>query len=205
MLPAPPSAASTAAETAPGASRASLAGAIGFPCGSRPTSGFVSDPVMRRLRIHADTPRRLLLSLALACFALAATAADTADPLDLARLRGKIVLVDFWASWCEPCRHSFPWLNAMQAKYADRGLIVIGVNVDRERADADRFLRDVPATFQIVYDPAGALATRFDLPGMPASYIIGRTGDVVAHHIGFRSGLSADREAELKQLLEKSP
>ena len=160
---------------------------------------------MRKLRIHAVAARRLLLSLALACFALGAAAADTADPLDLARFRGKVVLVDFWASWCEPCRHSFPWLNAMQAKYGDRGLVVIGVNVDRNRADADRFLYEVPATFQVVYDPAGALATRFDLPGMPASYIIGRTGDVVAHHIGFRSGLSADREAELKQLLEKSP
>jgi len=160
---------------------------------------------MRKLRIHAVAARRLLLSLALACFALGAAAADTADSLDLARFRGKVVLVDFWASWCEPCRHSFPWLNAMQAKYGDRGLVVIGVNVDRDRADADRFLHEVPATFQVVYDPAGALATRFDLPGMPASYIIGRTGDVVAHHIGFRSGLSADREAELKQLLEKSP
>ena len=159
---------------------------------------------MRKLRIHAVAARRLLLSLALACFALGAAAADTADPLDLARFRGKVVLVDFWASWCEPCRHSFPWLNAMQAKYGDRGLVVIGVNVDRDRADADRFLHDVPATFQIVYDPAGALASRFDLPGMPVSYIIGRNGDVVGHHIGYRSGQSADREAELQQLLEKS-
>ena len=56
----------------------------------------------------------------------------------------------------------------MQAKYGDRGLVVIGVNVDRERADAERFLRDVPAEFQIVYDPAGALAAHYDVPGMPA-------------------------------------
>jgi cytochrome c biogenesis protein CcmG, thiol:disulfide interchange protein DsbE len=160
---------------------------------------------MKRLRIDAVALRRLLLPLALTCFALGAAAGDTAsDPLDLARYRGKVVLLDFWASWCEPCRHSFPWLNAMHARYADRGLIVIGVNVDRDRAEADRFLHDVPATFQIVYDPAGALASRFELPGMPVSYIIGRNGDVVRHHIGFRSGLSDDREAELQQLLEKS-
>jgi cytochrome c biogenesis protein CcmG, thiol:disulfide interchange protein DsbE len=158
---------------------------------------------MQRARTRAVAVSRLLLSFALALCALPTAAADT-DPLDLARFRGKIVLVDFWASWCEPCRHSFPWLNAMQTKYRDRGLVVIGVNVDRERADADRFLRDVPAVFQIVYDPTGALASRYDLPGMPVSYVIGRNGDVVAHHIGFRRGQGDDREAELQQLLEES-
>jgi thiol-disulfide isomerase/thioredoxin len=147
---------------------------------------------------------RLSLLVILGCFALTAAAADTVQPLDLARYRGKVVLIDFWASWCEPCRRSFPWLNSMQARYADRGLVVIGVNVDRERADADRFLRDVPAAFQIVYDPAGSLASQYDLPGMPVSYVIGPNGDVVARHVGFRSGLSAQREAEVQQLLEKT-
>ena len=148
---------------------------------------------------------RLLLSIALACFALTAVAADSGDALDLARFRGKVVLVDFWASWCEPCRHSFPWLNAMQAKYGQRGLVIIGVNVDRERADAERFLRDVPAQFPIVYDPAGELASRYDVPGMPASYVIGPNGDIVGQHIGFRNAARAEREAELQKLLEQTP
>jgi cytochrome c biogenesis protein CcmG, thiol:disulfide interchange protein DsbE len=156
---------------------------------------------MRRSPIRI-TLRRLLLLLAPAGFALSAAAADTADALDLARFRGKVVLVDFWASWCEPCRHSFPWLNTMQSKYADRGLVVIGVNVDRERAAAERFLRDVPAAFQIVYDPAGTLASQYDLPGMPVSYVIGPKGEIVGHHVGFRDALRAEREAELQKLLE---
>ena len=156
---------------------------------------------MQRPRIGTLCLPRLLLALALGCLALTA-AADTTDPLDLASLRGKVVLVDFWASWCEPCRHSFPWLNEMHAKYADRGLVVIGVNVDRERADADRFLHDVPAQFRIVYDSAGALATRYDLPGMPVSYVIGPSGQVVGRHVGFRNALRAQREAELQKLLE---
>lgn len=157
---------------------------------------------MQRPRIHCVALRRLSLALVLGCFALTAAAADPAQQLDLARYRGKVVLIDFWASWCEPCRHSFPWLNAMHARYADRGLVVIGVNVDRDRVDADRFLHNVPAAFQIVYDPAGALAARYDLPGMPVSYVIGPNGDVVARHVGFRSAVSAQREAEVQQLLE---
>ena len=159
---------------------------------------------MQRPRIRVVTVHRLLLSIVLACLSLTSVAADTADGLDLARYRGKVVLLDFWASWCEPCRHSFPWLNAMQKKYGDRGLVVVGVNVDRERTDADRFLRDVPAQFPIVYDPAGKLAAHYDLPGMPVSYVIGRNGDVVAKHLGFRTGLRSEREAEVQKLLETS-
>ena len=157
---------------------------------------------MQKPRNPIVARRRLLWSIALACFALPAIAAQGSDALDLARYRGKVVVVDFWASWCEPCRHSFPWLNAMQAKYGERGLVIIGVNVDRERADADRFLHDVPAEFQIVYDPAGVLATRYDVPGMPTSFVIGPKGDVVGRHIGFKSGLRDEREAELQKLLE---
>jgi cytochrome c biogenesis protein CcmG/thiol:disulfide interchange protein DsbE len=156
---------------------------------------------MPRPRTCVALPR-LLSFLALTCLSLNLAAADSVDPLDLARYRGKVVVVDFWASWCGPCRQSFPWLNAMQAKYADRGLVVIGVNVDRERADADRFLRDVPAGFQVVYDPGGTLASKYDLPGMPVSYVIGPKGEVVGRHVGFRNALRDEREAELQKLLE---
>lgn len=130
---------------------------------------------------------------------LYAASARTAEPLDLAQYRGKIVLVDFWASWCEPCRHSFPWLNEMQAKYGDR-LVVIGVNVDRERADANRFLAQVPAHFQIIYDPAGGLAARYEVMGMPSSYVFDTSGTLVDRHIGFRKALRTEREAQLRKL-----
>jgi thiol-disulfide isomerase/thioredoxin len=152
-------------------------------------------------RPTADLRTRLsnaLLCLLALGFSLAANAADT---LNLDAYRGKVVLVDFWASWCAPCRQSFPWLNELQAKYADRGLVVLGVNVDRTRADAENFLRDVPARFDIVYDPEGALAARYDIPGMPSSFVFDPDGALVARHIGFRNADRAQREAEITKLL----
>ncbi len=140
-------------------------------------------------------------SFYLACALFFSVVTSRADTLDLNRYRGKVLVVDFWASWCQPCRHSFPWLNAMQKKYGDRGLVVVGVNVDRERAEADRFLAGVPATFEIVFDPKGELASRFEVPGMPSTYVFGPDGQLLAKHIGFKDSAADDREAELQQWL----
>lgn len=144
--------------------------------------------------------RHPLTLLLLACLGLASTASH-ADTLDLQRFRGRVVLVDFWASWCAPCRQSFPWLNAMQAKYADKGLVVVAVNVDRERTDAEGFLEEVPAKFEIVYDPNGDLAAQYQVPGMPSSYVFGPTGELLSKHIGFRQAQRDEREQELQRLL----
>jgi thiol-disulfide isomerase/thioredoxin len=131
----------------------------------------------------------------------AAISASAADTLDLAHYRGKVVLVDFWASWCTPCRRSFPWLNEMQRKYGERGLVVIGVNVDSTRGAAEEFLRDVPSQFQIIYDPSGALATQYQVPGMPSSFLFGPDGKLISNHIGFQQSARDEREAELQRLL----
>lgn len=132
---------------------------------------------------------------------VSAVTASAADTLDLTQYRGKVVLVDFWASWCAPCRKSFPWLNEMQRKYGKSGLVVIGVNVDPTRSAAEEFLRDVPSQFQIIYDPSGALATEYQVPGMPSSYLFGPDGKLVSNHIGFQQTARDEREAELRQLL----
>jgi peroxiredoxin len=80
-------------------------------------------------------------------------------------------------------------------------VVVIGVNVDRNRADAAQFLRDVPATFSVIYDPDGELAARYEVPGMPSSFIFDTQGKLVARHIGFRNSEIEEREQELRQLL----
>lgn len=121
--------------------------------------------------------------------------------LDLSRYRGKVVYLDFWASWCPPCRESFPWLNAMQQKYKTRGLVVIGVNVDENTKDALHFLQDTPAHFRIVYDPKGILAQQYNLLGMPSSFIIGRNGNVDLRHMGFRDDMRKSLENDIRTAL----
>ena len=124
-----------------------------------------------------------------------------AEPLDLARHRGRVVIVDFWASWCKPCRQSIPWLNSMRERYGASGLTIIGVNVDAERRDADKFLRDVSIEFEIVFDPNGDLARQFKVQGMPSSYVFDRTGNLVETYVGFRDAKKDEHEAALRNLL----
>jgi len=132
------------------------------------------------------------------------TAPASTTTFDLTRHHGRVVIVDFWASWCKPCRQSIPWLNAMRARYGADGLEVIGVNVDANRDDADRFLREVPIEFEIVFDPHGELAKEFKVRGMPSSYVFDRTGKLIQTHLGFRDAQMDENEATLKALLQQS-
>ena len=147
--------------------------------------------------------RRIAAFLFLAAVIGTASSATTSvgEPFDLARHRGRVVVVDFWASWCKPCRQSIPWLNAMRERYGASGLTIIGVNVDAERADADRFLRDVPIEFEIVFDPKGDLAKQFKVQGMPSSFVFDRNGNMVETFVGFREAKKSQHEATLKNLL----
>ena len=125
----------------------------------------------------------------------------TADStFDLTDYKGKVVLLDFWASWCVPCRRSFPWMNGMQEKYGDDGLVIIGVNMDSDPADRNEFLQEYPAQFTIINDPDGELARAHDVIAMPSSYIFDRDGVLVTRHMGFK----VKRQDEYEDILVES-
>ena len=121
--------------------------------------------------------------------------------VSLANLKGRVVYVDFWASWCAPCKQSFPWMNEMQAKYGPKGLTIVGVNLDKNREDADKFLSGTPAKFTVAYDSSGKVAEAYQPKGMPTSFLVGADGVVRAVHVGFREKDKEDLERELAAAL----
>ena len=139
------------------------------------------------------------LLLILLMFGSPASSAD--ETLDLARYEGKVVVLDFWASWCVPCRRSFPWWNTMQANYGDAGLVIIGVNLDNDLQEAVKFLGEYSADFIIHYDEDKVLAKQYGVQAMPSTYILGRDGELFARHFGFKVKQQEEYEAVLKDAL----
>jgi cytochrome c biogenesis protein CcmG/thiol:disulfide interchange protein DsbE len=121
--------------------------------------------------------------------------------IELNKLQGQVVYLDFWASWCGPCRKSFPWMKAMQSRYGRDGLKVIAVNLDKKREQAEKFLEELQAQFTVAFDPEGKVAEQYQLVGMPTSFLIDRQGRIHSTHIGFREPDKGRMEAEIQALL----
>ena len=147
---------------------------------------------------------RRAIQTGVAAFALVAISLARAAPepaVDLPEFRGKVVYLDFWASWCVPCRQSFPWMNTMYRQYGKDGLVILAVNMDQVRGDADAFLKQYPAEFTVRFDPQGQLAQHFKLRGMPTSALLGRDGHVLFVHEGFRSSDPVALEQSIRDAL----
>ena len=144
----------------------------------------------------------LLLVLCLAPIADASSIKNI-DQFNLEQYRGKVVYLDFWASWCKPCRKSFPWMNSMVERYPAQEFKIVTINLDRDPEAMRDFLARVPARFEIYHDPAGTLAEKFQLQGMPTSYLIDQSGQVVSGHIGFETRLIDKYEEEIEALFTK--
>ena len=124
------------------------------------------------------------------------TAAGT---VSLDSLRGKVVYVDFWASWCGPCRQSFPWMKSLHDRYAGKGLVIVAINLDKDRKAAEDFLSKYPAPFVVAFDPSGKTAKAFKVRGMPTSYIVGPTGAILSARSGFDPKHTAMIESQIQQ------
>lgn len=119
----------------------------------------------------------------------------------LSDLKGQTVYLDFWASWCGPCRQSFPWMNEMQSRYGAKGLTVLGLNVDANLDDAQAFLAANPAKFAVAFDGKGKAPASYGIKGMPTSLLIGPDGKVLWVHTGFKAEESAALEQKIRQAL----
>jgi len=133
--------------------------------------------------------------------ALPLLAAASPGELTLESLRGKVVYLDFWASWCGPCRVSFPQLEQLRQELGPRGFEVLAVNVDEFEQDALRFLDELAVTYPVVRDGAGATPATYGILGMPTGYLIDRAGIVRLVHQGYRKSDGAALRAEIIELL----
>lgn len=129
------------------------------------------------------------------------TLPTSSETVSLHNLRGKIVYVDFWASWCGPCRQSFPWMATLFDRYADKDLVIIAVNLDKTREAANAFLGSYPAPFTVAFDPDGKIAEEFGVTAMPSSFIVNRDGAIVYAHEGFQESKGNAIEAHIKEAL----
>ncbi|WP_284615614.1 TlpA family protein disulfide reductase [Aquabacterium humicola] len=115
--------------------------------------------------------------------------------------RWKVLYLDFWASWCGPCRQSFPWMNELHERHRAAGLAIVAINLDARREDAQDFLDRLPPRFAIAFDPGGASAAAFGVKAMPSSFLVGPDRRVLHAHRGFRPADRADLERRIAAAL----
>jgi thiol-disulfide isomerase/thioredoxin len=125
--------------------------------------------------------------------------------ITLQSLRGRVVLLDIWASWCPPCRAAFPAYDTLYRQYREKGFDVLAVNVDEKRSAAEGFLSGRDFQMRVLFDPKGTAPAGFNLRGMPTSYLLDRHGAIRFSHEGFTDKLVPQYRREIEQLLAETP
>ena len=155
---------------------------------------------------------KVLISIIFVIFSFSTAAAQKAPDfslngdkgmITLSEYKNQVVYLDFWASWCKPCRKSFGFMNNMQERYAKKGLKIIAINLDEDKSAATGFLKKHPANFTIAYDPDGKSPGEYNLSVMPTSYLIDTQGNVIFRHKGFKETQTASLEKVIVQTLNK--
>ncbi|MEW8691559.1 MAG: TlpA disulfide reductase family protein [Candidatus Thiodiazotropha endolucinida] len=123
--------------------------------------------------------------------------------IKLSELRGQVVMVNFWASWCGPCRQEMPLLQQLFDRYQSLGFSLLGVNVDEDRAAADKMLSDVPVSFPILYDDRSKVSKQYQVKAMPSTFMVDRDGRIRYLHKGYKPGYEEEYQQQIRQLLRE--
>ncbi|MFZ5756442.1 MAG: TlpA family protein disulfide reductase [Pseudomonadota bacterium] len=119
----------------------------------------------------------------------------------LAEQRGDVVMINFWATWCGPCRQEMPLLEKLHGKYKDLGFTLLGINVEADDSGMAKYLKDVPVSFPILRDGENRIARLYGVDGMPSTVIVDRGGKVRFVHRGYKPGYEQKYEQQIKQLV----
>jgi peroxiredoxin len=123
--------------------------------------------------------------------------------LRLSDYRGNVVLLNFWASWCGPCRQEMPLLEAMYKKYKKLGFVILGVNVEQDSSKANAYLSDVSVSFPVLYDNTNTASKLYNVSAMPTTVIIDRNGNMRYLHKGYKPGYENDYKKQVKTLIRE--
>ena len=159
---------------------------------------------------------RLLTALTASFLLVSATADELRGPapdfslhsknggmVTLSDLRGQVVMVNFWATWCGPCREEMPHLEALYQRYGDLGFTLLGVNVEEDSSGADEFLAETPVSFPILFDPDNQVSELYDVIAMPSTVIVDRTGNMRFIHHGYQPGYENDYQSQIRALIRE--
>ena len=123
--------------------------------------------------------------------------------IKLSELRGEVVMLNFWASWCGPCRKEMPLLEKIHKKYKKLGFTLLGVNVEQDTRAAKRYLKDVKVSFPVLFDPANKTSKLYNVSAMPTTILIDRNGNKRFLHKGYKAGYENNYKKEIKKLLRE--
>jgi thiol-disulfide isomerase/thioredoxin len=149
-------------------------------------------------------PRQILaLILILLNPAMAGDINEAAPDFTLPGDNGQVVMINFWASWCGPCRQEMPLLEQIHQRYEPLGFTLLGVNVEENSSDAKAFLKDRPVSFPILFDPDNGVSKLYDVVAMPSTVLIDRQGNVRYLHHGFKPGYENDYQDQVRALVRE--
>ncbi|HUH37656.1 MAG TPA: TlpA disulfide reductase family protein [Spongiibacteraceae bacterium] len=152
--------------------------------------GALSTPALAAKTLQGEAPDFTLKS-------------NSGKNLRLSELRGQVVMINFWASWCGPCRQEMPILDALHKRYAKAGFSVLGVNVEQDSGLADQLLKDIPVSFPVLYDPDSVVSKLYDVDAMPSTVMVDRDGRMRYLHRGYKPGYEDDYRDQIVELLSE--